>query len=140
MGNISLTVANIRPLQPALVTQGKAGAAISAAVGKVVSRDANGDWVEALATTAANAHGQLGIIVATGRHESSGDALSGEAVSVLLEGRVFGFESLDPDNYYYLSDTAGKVSDTVGTIHRFLAYAEDSTVLYFAPEVEAASV
>jgi len=141
MANPTVTVKNVKPLLPSTVLPGKAGAAITAAVGKVVRRDSDGDWVLAQADSLANATGEIGIVVATGRIEQDGDALEGEALSVLIQGRIAGLTVLDETKNYYLSDnTAGLIEDVAPTFLRFVGNAENSETFYFNPVGAPASV
>ncbi len=69
---------------------------------------------------------KIGIATTTGT--------AGLPVSVLVMGRQTGMSGLTAGAKYYLSNTAGGVSTTPGTLARFIGWAESTTVLMFFPD------
>lgn len=90
--------------------------------------------------TEAGVSGQLGIIVAGGKHTAAGTLVSGERASVVLKGPVYLGESadLDPTKIYYAGD-AGVITDVAPSNVRPIGYALNDTVLYFDPSAITAN-
>lgn len=129
MGDIALTAANIRALPDngSIIRRHIAGGVL--AVGQLVSLSADGfvdpaDGNIALGTLAR----PIGIVVSSYDGETA--IASGDPVSVVVFGPVSGFSGMTPGDNHYLSDTAGKVADAVGTYDKIVGYAEAATILF----------
>ncbi len=134
MANLTPVVANMRPLEPSIVLKGQAAAGVTAIVGQIVYKNADGEWAVADASAAATSKGLIGVVVATARALSTGTCLANEELSVLVYGRVTGWsDALDETVDYYLSNDAGQIADAAGTVSRFLGHPESSTVFFFDP-------
>lgn len=135
MADVTVTATQVRGLPGCLRRQFKAGAAITAGVGKVVYVAADGDVEVADASSAGSTNAQLGVIESGAKNHASGNIADQETVSVILKGLIFLGDSaaLDETKPHYLSDTAGAIGDAAGTVTRFLGYPNSQTVFNFEP-------
>jgi hypothetical protein len=145
MSDITVSKTQLRVLEPAQVTQGVAGSAMS--VGDVVKPATDEQWDKAIADTGAHAQGLLGLVVAGGKMVMeggvAGDIAAGDKMTVLLIGRVKladAAATLSESSDYYLSgSTAGVIVNAAPTVRRFLGTAESEQVLFFNPVGNPAS-
>jgi hypothetical protein len=120
MADISLTAANIRALVEygAVVVPGTAGASLS--IGQLVYEDSTNGWKAADADVSAAPARAQGMVVES--YDGDSTIASGEAISVCLFGPVGGLSSLTAGSNYYISDTAGSISDDADTYDRIVGF------------------
>ena len=129
MGDISLTAANIRPLPDngSILRRHIAGGTIT--IGQLVSLSADGFVDPADGNVADGVLARpIGIAVASNDGETS--IVITEPVTVCVFGPVSGYSGMTPGDNHYLSDTAGRIADAVGTYDKIVGYAESATVLF----------
>jgi hypothetical protein len=73
----------------------------------------------ALATSTSNPF--IGFVTAT--------TSAGSQVPILIAGETTGITGLTPGSFYYLSDTAGAISTTAGTVTRKCGIATSASTL-----------
>jgi microcystin-dependent protein len=114
-----------------VVMSGTAGATLSA--GDIIYLDtSDGEWKKADASTASTSENvMLGIAQGSG---TDGNTISG---GVLVRGKDQNQSGLTANNVYYLSDTAGEVSTSAGTVSIELGYAIDTDTIYFQPKFQS---
>ena len=129
MADITVTAAQVAALTEngAVLRRHVAGGALT--VGQLVSLSADGfvdpaDGNVALGTLAR----PIGIAVALYDGETA--IASGRPVTVCVFGPVSGFSSMTPGDNHYLSDTAGRINDAVGTYDKIVGYAETASILF----------
>lgn len=59
--------------------------------------------------------------------------VAGGSAVIAISGVVSGFSGLTPGSKYYLSNTAGGISTSAGTVEVFLGWALSTTTLLFSP-------
>ena len=129
MADISLTAANIRALvhNGSVLRRYVAGGTIT--VGQLVSLSSDGFVDPADGNVADGVLARpIGIAVASNDGETS--IVITEPVTVCVFGPVSGYSGMTPGDNHYLSDTAGKIADAVGTYDKIIGYAESATVLF----------
>lgn len=89
------------------------------------------EWKKAIATFVNQADYKVGIAMGVG---TDGNAILG---GVLLRGTKGSFTGLSQGEPYFLSDTAGEIGTTVGTITFELGYAKSAAELYFFPKFKS---
>jgi hypothetical protein len=131
MSDITRTKANVRPLGNCIYSENReAGDTIEA--GEVVYLNGTSGWVLADASAAGTLAGEIGMVV------SPQDSVDGDTgLSVLLKGKVTGFESMTPGALHYVSDNAGEIADAAGTKTKIVGYADTAEVLFFDPNTPA---
>jgi len=130
VADLTVTAANVRPLDGAVCRGFKLGGA--AAPGDCVYVASDGDVEKADANVSLATAAGIGVVVAIQGGKSSG--VAGDSVTVCMFGPVAGFSGLTPGARAYVSDTAGKLSTTAGTAKRCMGFAESATVFFVAPE------
>jgi len=132
MANITVTVADVRKEQGAISRRAKATEAL--AFGDAVYIDSATDAIpnvsKAVGTNLDTAHA-YGIVV-SGALGGSSVAL-GEACDVVVLGPVTGYTDLTAGGTVWVSDTAGRLSNTVGTCSCILGVAESATTVLVRP-------
>jgi len=132
MGDITVTAANVRPLNGAIIRRGTAGATITP--GQVVYLDGANGWKPADASAAASAKAR-GIAVSDGFGSVS--FASGQAIDIVIFGPVTGFASMTPGAAHFVSETAGAVNDTAPTTASAVVWpvgwAEAADILFVLP-------
>jgi hypothetical protein len=133
-----ITISNpalVRPLDGCRVERYIAGAAMTAAYGKIGRVDSNGEVVLADATTAAGADGIVGIIVVGDAYDKDGDIADGETLSLVVFGRVYlgGGTTLDETAYHFIGTTAGRIADVAPQYFRVIGIPDSQTVLFVQP-------
>ena len=135
MANITVTVADVRPLAGAVIRRAKATEAL--AFGDIVYIDSATGAIpnvsKALATGLDTGHA-YGIVVSGALGGTS--VAIGEASDVVVLGPVTGYTDLTAGGTVWVSDTAGLLSSTVGTCSCILGVAESVTTVLVRP-VEA---
>lgn len=133
MADITVTPANVRPLEGAVIRRHTAGAAFTfgEAVyihsgGTVKEADANASLLTALA---------IGIVIAPSPgNPGASSVATGDVCDVVTEGPVTGFSGMTPGTQVWLSNTAGAVADAVSATHScVMGFAESATVLFVRP-------
>jgi hypothetical protein len=133
---VSLTQAQIRPLnaRQTVIRNFDAGAEVY--VGYAVYEDSSGDVqhadADALTTARAN-----GIVVAT--YDGEVTTASGNRVAVAVFGPVSGFSSMTPGGLVYVSGTVGRITQTkpaTGYAH-VIGYALDANTVWVDPNMES---
>ncbi|MHC4647006.1 MAG: hypothetical protein ACYTBJ_16035 [Planctomycetota bacterium] len=134
MASISVTSADVRPLEGAIVRNYQAGAALT--VGYSVYLDSSG-YVQHSDSDASEAASRgRGIVVASKDGETS--VTSGDRCSVCVFGPVGGFASMTPGESVYVSNTAGRIDQTQPTsaYRQALGYADSATVVFVNPDTQ----
>lgn len=143
MADITVTATQVRPLQDqgCLVVTGYVAAA-TMSVGDIVyvSDSTNRKVTKTDADTLATVRGMIYMVVAGGRHSTTGAIVANEAVDLVEYGPVYlgSSAALDVAKSYYASNTAGKLNDAPGTNIRRLGLARDTSVFFFNPMIAAA--
>lgn len=134
MASISLTSAQIRPLEGAIVRNYQAGAALT--VGYAVYLDSSGYVQHADANGSEAASRGRGIVVASKDGETS--VSSGDRCSVCVFGPVGGYASMTPGEPVYVSDTVGRLDqDQPSNAYRqALGWADSASVIFVNPDVQ----
>jgi len=137
MADITVTAAQVATLPGAITRRHVAGGTLS--VGQLVSLSTDGYVDPADGNVAEGTLARpIGIVVASYDGETS--IASGDPVTVCVFGPVSGFSSMTPGDNHYLSDTAGRINDAVGTYDKIVGYAETASVLFVHIEqVDASS-
>lgn len=136
----SIDVDEVRPGIPSQVVHtGVAASGQSGSLGDVVQKDGDGNWQLADASTPAGVTGMIGIVVAGHKATPAGTWAASEKLDVVVHGRVFGISSLDETKTYYVSDTAGDMAESAGTITRALGYAETGDIFFVTPDTSPSS-
>jgi len=107
--------------------------AVAASLGDVCYNNSSGKLAKGDASAAGTASGQLFVVVAGAKGNTSGTVAADEWVTAVWMGPIPGFTSLDETKQYFLSDAAGKGADTAGTVNRVLGYPDSETVFMFSP-------
>lgn len=128
------TVANIKPLDGAIVRRFVAGAAIEP--GELVCMQSDGKIDPAIGTSVAAAQ-CLGVAL-TPRNQGTAYA-DGDVVDVVVHGAVKCLTGATAGALVYVSDTAGEPSETAGTKASIAGIAESATVLFVRPQASALS-
>lgn len=120
MADMAFTAVEIRPLPShgAIIVPGTAGGTIT--VGHVVYVASDGDWERADGNVSAALGRAQGIAVES--YDGETTINTGDPVSVVVFGPVSGFDALTAGANYYVSDTVGRLNDTVGTFDRGVGY------------------
>lgn len=131
MADITIVAADIRPLPGCKIRRFTAASAIP--VGAAVYLSA-ADTI-ATATGADVAHATvIGVLVAVHNGASAAAAAAGEACDVVMLGPVAGYTSVVFGTYYFVTDVAGVISDTAGTIHTLVGIGLSASVLLVRPQ------
>lgn len=125
MADLTVTAAQVRPLQGAVVRRFTAGGTINvgspvylSAAGKVAAADGS-----AVATACA-----IGVLAAVADGASYTAAASGDTVDVVLSGPVGGY-TCTYGTKYYVDDDAGVMADTAGTKSTIVGVGLDANTL-----------
>lgn len=133
MADIAKTASLIRPLVGAVVERYTAGGA--GALGDLVYEDANGNVQVTDADAAGTTYG-FGIVISAPNGATS--FVSGDAVDVVVFGRVTGFSGGTPHDIVYASNNAGAVADAAGTTSHKVGRMRSATVLFVNPALTEA--
>ena len=122
------TVANIKPLEGAIVRRYSAGAAITPGDAVCMSSDGYIDPADsdALATNTV-----VGIALVP-RNQGSAYA-AGDVVDVVTFGPVLCATGGTPGAYAYTSATAGQMAESAGTKSLIVGFVESATVVFVRP-------
>lgn len=134
MADVTITTANVGSLEGSIVRNGVAGGTLG--IGDLVYLPADGDWEEADASAAATARA-FGVVVGT----DDGDltVAAGDGIAVAVFGPVVGFSAMVEGAIHFLSDTAGRLSTTAGTVTWRFGYALEVDVFFILPGISAES-
>lgn len=134
MADVTITQADVSPLEGSIVRNGVAGGTLG--VGDLVYLPADGDWEEADASAAATARA-LGVVVGT----DDGDLTvgAGDGISVAVFGPVAGFSAMVEGALHFLSNTAGRLSTTAGDVTWRFGYPLTVDVFFILPGISAES-
>jgi hypothetical protein len=127
-------VANIKPLDGAVVRRFTAGAAIEP--GELVSMQSDGKIDPAIGTSVAAAQ-CLGVALPP-RNQGTAYA-DGDIVDVAVFGACKCLTGSTPGALAYVSDTAGEPSETAGTKASIVGIVESATVLFVRCQASALS-
>jgi hypothetical protein len=108
MTDLTVTKANVRPLQGAIIKPFQAGEIVD--VGEAVYMKSDGKVWLSDADAAATAQ-VVGLVVAIGAYGKT-ESVADEIVDVLLFGPTEGFAGLTPGAQFFASVTPGKIEDT----------------------------
>lgn len=128
------TVANIKPLDGAIVRRFTAGAAIEP--GELVCMSSDGKIDPAIGTSVAAAQ-CLGVALPP-RNQGTAYA-DGDVVDVVTYGACKCLTGATIGAIVYVTDTAGEPGETAGTKAAIAGIAESATVLFVRPQVSALS-
>jgi hypothetical protein len=136
MGNVSLTVANVRPLEGAIMRRAIAGEALAFGDAVYVSTysgdkpvvsKASGAAIDALIVC-------YGVVVSTQADLGGATSVAiSAACDVVVLGPVTGYTGMTSGAHIWVSDTAGLLSTTVGTKSCVVGLAESPTVVFVRP-------
>lgn len=114
-GEISITAANVLPVE--IIEKDTRPASVAINAGQLVRNDANGRWAIANATDAANAGQRVAMAINT--------ASQYEAITAVFKGVIniggTGLDAVANDAPLYLSDTAGAIATSAGTVSKLVA-------------------
>ena len=141
MADITVTAANVRPLNGAIVRRGEAGG--SGSVGNLVYLAGTDGWKQADADASQAAAMGRGIVVAVGS-EGATTFADGDKVDIVVFGPVEGAASMTPGATVYNSSTAGAVADAApaetGDDWDFIVgWAESASVIFVHPQTTVPS-
>lgn len=140
MADVTVTAANVRPLNGALIQRGEAGG--SGSVGDVVYLNGANGWAQADADAEASAQAR-GVVVAVGAEGETSFA-DGDKIDIVTEGPVEGFASMTPGGVAYVSTTAGAIDQTApaasGDYPFVIGWARSASVLYVHPQAVVPTV
>jgi hypothetical protein len=130
---VAVTVADIRPLNTAVVVRAKATEAL--AFGDVVYVDSATGDIPNVSKADASAvdinYLAFGIVVATTPdNPGAASVAAGEACDVVVFGEVTGYTSMTPGTTVWLSDTVGRLSSVVGTKSCVVGYAKSAATVF----------
>lgn len=126
------TVANIKPLEGAIVNRFTAGAAIEP--GELVCMQSDGKVDPAIGTSVAAAQ-CLGVALPP-RNQGTAYA-DGDVVDVVTFGPCQCITGGAPGALVYVSDTAGEPAETAGTKASIVGINRSATVLFVRPQASA---
>jgi len=137
MANLTVTAADVRPLEGAIVRRYSAGDTVY--VGDCVYMGTAGAVLQAAAGTSTIGSAiPLGIVVSA--PDGGTVAVSGDKVDVVVYGPVAGFSSLTPGSHVWVSATAGKLADGQagsGYYNYIVGIAEATTTVFVRPCAES---
>lgn len=141
MADITVTAANVRPLNGAVIRRGEAGG--SGSVGDLVYLDGTNGWKQADADASQAAAMGRGVVVAVGS-EGATTFADGDKIDILVFGPFEGAESMTPGGVVYNSSTAGAMADAApaetGDDWDFIVgWAESASVIFFHPQTAVPS-
>lgn len=129
MADITVTAADVRPLPGAMVERYDAGGTLAAGDSVYMASDGAVEEADGSASPSAYA---IGIIVSG--PEGKVSFVAGDALDVVVWGRVTGFSGMTPGDTLYQSDTAGALADAAGTVSHQVGKARSATVAFIQPE------
>jgi len=128
MSDLAVVALSVRPLPGAAFRQMPAGEAVT--VGDLVYVKNDGKVYKADASIAGTAFA-VGVVVAVSTFGKT-VAAAGDMVSVQMAGPVAGF-TVTPGARIFVSDTAGKAANTVGTVEVLFGIGLPDNVLWIMP-------
>jgi len=132
MADVSVTVADVRPLPGAVVRRYDAGGTITPGSAVYLASDGDVEDADADSETGVRA---IGIAVAGPDGKVS--YASGDRVDVVTHGPVCGYSSLTPGGLMYSSTTAGAIATAAATASSdyiwVIGYAEAADTIYVSP-------
>lgn len=135
MADITVTAANVRPLEGAVVRRGTAGG--SGSVGDLVYQASDGDWEQADADVSASSQAR-GVVVGVNGQAGATAFVSGDRLDIVRWGPVAWGASMTIPGRVYVSTTAGKGDQTApasaGDFPFIVGYAEAANVLFVEPQ------
>lgn len=134
MASITVTSAQVRPLEGAIVRNYQAGAAVT--VGYAVYLDSSGYVQHADANVTEATARAMGIVVASKDGETA--VVSGDRCSVCVFGPVSGFASMTPGEPVYNSSTVGRLDQTAptgGVYVQAVGRADSASIIFVNPDV-----
>lgn len=136
MADLTVTAADVRPLEGAIVRRYPAGGSVN--VGDAIYLN-GGSAVQTAAGTATMGSALFhGIVVSAPNGASV--AAAGDSVDVVIFGPVAGFSNMTGGALAWVSKTAGKLADAQagsGFYNCIAGIAESATVLFVRPMVES---
>lgn len=131
---ITVTAADVRPLQGAVVIRAIAGEALTFGAGVYVSSYSGDIPVVSKSDGNAVASAQLlGVVVAPSTALAGSSVASGEACDICVFGPVTGFSGMTSGGTVWCHDTAGVLSSAVGTKSGYVGISISPTVLFLRP-------
>lgn len=140
MADITVTAANVRPLEGAQVRRGTAGG--SGNVGDLVYQASDGDWEAGDADALASSQAR-GVVVSV--NSGGGTAfVAGDRLDIVRFGAVCWGASMTIPGRVYVSTTAGKGDQTApataGDYPFCVGYAEAANILFVNPQTPIPTV
>ncbi len=131
MSVITRTKANVKGLKGNIyAASAEAGGTIEA--GMAVRLDSTNGWKAADGSAPSSLAGLMGVLV------SPEDVVDGDkGLSIVLFGRVPGYEGMDPGALHFVSDTVGEIDTGTGTKLKHIGYAETDQILFVQPNAQA---
>lgn len=135
MADITVTAANVRPLEGAVMRRGTAGG--SGSVGDLVYQASDGDWEQADADFLANSQAR-GVVVGVNGQAGATAFTAGDRLDIVRWGPVAWGASMTIPGRVYVSTTAGKGDQTApasaGDYPFVVGYAEAANILFVEPQ------
>lgn len=135
MANLTVTPADVRPLTGAITRKAICNEAMN--VGDAVYIDGSSGILPTVKLTAGAAvatSNLYGMVVAGDPAKMGATAIAvGDVVDVVVHGPVAGFSGATAGGFAWVSDTAGKFEDAVGTKSCIAGVLETPTVLFIRP-------
>jgi len=139
---VTVTVANVRPLRGAIIRRAIAGEALAFGDAVYVSSysgdmpvvsKADGSAVDALLVV-------YGVVVAPQSDSAGATSVAiSTACDVVVQGPVTGYSSMTSGAHIWVSDTVGRLSTVVGTKSCIVGVAETPSTVYVRPGMFVAS-
>ncbi len=131
MSVITRTKASVKGLKGNVyAASAEAGGTIEA--GMAVYLNGTNGWKAANGSANATLAGLMGVLV------SPEDVVDGDkGLSIVIFGRVPGYESMDPGALHFVSDTDGEIDTAAGTKTKHIGYAETAEILFVQPNAPA---
>ena len=141
MAVITVTAANVRPLNGAIMRRGTAGA--SGNVGDAVYLDGTNGWKPADADVEAASIAR-GVVVAVNAHVGATAYETGDRLDIVVFGPVAMGSGMTPGGAIFVSPTAGKIdqsaSATQGDYNFRIGWAEAADIVFVSPATTTAVV
>jgi hypothetical protein len=132
MADVTITAADVRPLNGCIIRRFTAGGAIG--VGQAVYLSA-ADTVSAADGSTAATSFAIGVLVAVMNPATAGAAASGEMVDVVLFGPVAGYSTNMAQNaLYYVDDDPGIIATVAGAKDTIIGIGLSASVLLVDPK------
>ena len=134
MADVTLTAANIRPLNGAILRRYDTGGTVTSGSAVYVAADGDVEHADGDDVDQSQARG-----IAISDASGSTSFAAGTRIDVVTYGPVTGYTDLTPGAAVYVSVTAGKMdqtaSATAGDFNYIIGYAESATTIFVCPQM-----